>query len=649
MPDAPDARWRSKLFRCVLLALLPFSASCGAVELAILAPDAVEDLIDKHLDLSDRPLANETDQQAVLLEARRRIANLLATEGYFSPIVEGYEEEQDGELLFVLDVDPGPRTRVRRVDIEFPPGFPVAEAEALRKDWILRPKRSFRQETWEKAKDTLLAQLASVDFAKARIVESRADIDPETQSAELYVRLAPGPRYMLGEISISGLDRYKEDLIARYNRRIRSGDMYNEAEILALQNTLQSTPYFSSVTITLDTDAAQPLSGKYKEKYEQEFLRKKAETGKEPEAGEKAGEMPPGETTVEGEKADAENDDSADDTADPQENAKNTESDTILVAPLKIAVRERRPHRFGTGAGYSSNTGARISFSYTTADLFHHAWELRSGIRLEQKQQAAYADIFFPPDGRSVDSVGVLAESSDIAGLKTDKTAFGAIRTVQRGSVEARYSLNWVQETNRISGQEDESNHALTPNLMYTWRRVDNPIDPRHGFVLMAQVGGGTKSLLSSQSFIRVNSRVQWFQELSDRNVLTLRGELGGTFANSRNGIPQDWLFRTGGAQTVRGYSYQSLGIKSGDAIVGARYLAIVSAEVTHWLRRSNWGIAAFVDSGNASDDMKDFRFATGAGIGARWKSPAGPIAADLAYGFETGGVQLHFSLAIPF
>ena len=104
----------------------------------------------------------------------------------------------------------------------------------------------------------------------------------------------------------------------------------------------------------------------------------------------------------------------------------------------------------------------------------------------------------------------------------------------------------------------------------------------------------------------------------------------------------------TGGTGSVRGYAYQSLGIKEGNATVGGRFLGVVSAEATHWLNES-WGIAAFVDAGDAVDQLEDVRLAVGYGLGARWRSPAGPIGVDLAYGQRTSRVELHFSLAIPF
>ncbi len=325
------------------------------------------------------------------------------------------------------------------------------------------------------------------------------------------------------------------------------------------------------------------------------------------------------------------------------------DADGTATVPVVVRIRERAPRRVSFGAGASSNTGARVEFNYHDADLLGHAWELDTGLRLEQKKQTAYADVFLPPDDRfRRNSVGVMAEATDIAGLKTERYAFGAQTVQQRGSVEQRLSLNWQNELREPDGAEPVTSRALVPNAMWTWRRVDNLLDPRRGTVLQGQIGGGTRAALSDQNFVRVHSRVQHYIPLGRRDTLALRGEVGYTVADSRRHIPQDYLFRTGGAGSVRGYAYQSLGIKEGAATVGGRYLAIASAEVTHWLDE-DWGVAAFVDAGDAVDSLQDVRLALGYGLGARWRSPAGPIGVDLAYGERTRGFQLHFSLAIPF
>lgn len=329
--------------------------------------------------------------------------------------------------------------------------------------------------------------------------------------------------------------------------------------------------------------------------------------------------------------------------------AAEVQDDGTAVAPVLVRVRERSPHRISFGTGASSNTGARVEANYHTPNLLGHAWALNGGLRFEQKRQTAYTDVFLPPDERNRrHSLGVMAEATDIQGLKTERYAFGAQSVQQRGIVEQRLSLNWQEEKREASGTSPQTARALVPNGVWTWRRIDNLLDPRDGSVVQVQIGGGAKAALSDQNFVRLHARVQHYIPLGRVDTLNLRGEIGTTFADSRQYIPQDYLFRTGGAGSVRGYAYQSLGVREGSAIVGGRYLAIASAEVTHWLNES-WGIAAFIDAGDAVDNLQDIRLAVGAGLGARWRSPAGPLGVDLAYGERNEEVHLHFSLAIPF
>ena len=98
----------------------------------------------------------------------------------------------------------------------------------------------------------------------------------------------------------------------------------------------------------------------------------------------------------------------------------------------------------------------------------------------------------------------------------------------------------------------------------------------------------------------------------------------------------------------MRGYEFESLGIQQGDAIVGGRRLAVGSMEYTHWIGE-NWGAAAFVDIGNAWDEGLSFDPALGYGVGGRFRTPIGPIRADLAYGEKTGQFRIHFSVGYTF
>jgi len=508
------------------------------------------------------------------------LGEILATEGYFSPKFDF--SGSDGELR--VKIDPGPRTHITSVDVAVDGQIEAKTRAELIAGWRLPVGQPFRQEDWNNAKQQVLARLLGNEHAAARLLDSVAEIEPETQHARLGAHYDAGPRYRFGELRIEGLQRYTPALIERYNRELHPGDPYRDDKLNALLANLQATPYFASVQAALDLD---------------------------------------GETV--------------------------TNDDGTITAPLRLTVRERAAHRISFGAGVSSNTGARVEFNYHTPNLFNQAWTLDSGLRLEQKKQTIYSDIFLPPDAKNRrHSVGMVLEATDIQGLKTERYAFGAQTVQQRGSIEQRLSLNWQEEIRAPDGAVETTSRALVPNVMWTWRRVDNLLDPRRGTVIQAQVGGGAKALFSDQNFIRLHSRWQQYIPLGRLDTLSLRAEVGYTLADSRQHVPQDYVFRTGGSGSVRGYAYQSLGIKEGDATVGGRYLGVVSAEATHWLDES-WGIAAFVDAGDAVDELKDIKMAVGYGLGARWRSPAGPIGVDLAYGQRTSEINLHFSLAIPF
>lgn len=565
-----------------LVALLP-ARPAAAASVAIRAPGELQGLLEKHLDFLDRHDAGTLDEAgrvALLRRARKEIAEILATEGYFSPAIEGEDGADDG---FRVVVTPGPRTTVSRVELRFSgdlardEGDRPARVEALRAAWGLPVGRPFRQADWSDAKQRLTDAIGAREYAGVAITDSQALIDPATGSAVLSVEVDSGPVYRFGSLEISGLSDYDRSLIERYLPP-KVGEPYSQERLLLFQTALQNTTYFASVVVDIDRHSATPEA-----------------------------------------------------------------------APVRVQVTEAKPRRIGFGAGVSSNTGYRVETSYRDAHLFDRAYNLISGLRIEQRRQLGYADVFLPPSpGGYLDSVGALAEHTNIAGLQTRRQSIGVVRTIPRGNIENRFALNYQHEVLLPEGSQRTSRSALTANWSWTHRSVDSILDPHDGHVLNLQVGGASQALLSDRNFARFYGRYQLFVPMVKRDVLILRAEGGITVAESRDGVPQDFLFRTGGAQTVRGYAYQSLGVKDGNATVGGRYLAVTSAEYVHWYA-GDWGVAAFVDAGNANDERKLFKMNLGYGLGPRWKSPAGPIAVDLAYGQADHRVRLQFAVAIAF
>ncbi len=582
----PISRFRH-LSRVLLKLLSAAALGLGAAAPAwarvpVEAPEALGRLIDQYLPFLDeqKPAALDAEARLRLLRrARREVADLLATEGYFEPRLEAVEDERGWRLVLT----PGPRVQIGQVELVFEGELAGAGDERLRRRqdlehaWKLPQGQPFRQADWDLAKQALLDDVASRDYAAARIAESHAAIDPATGQAALRVVLDSGPAYRFGELQARGLSDYPAELLQRYHPPV-PGTPYRLDSLLRFQSALQSTPYFASVVADVVREGADPQA-----------------------------------------------------------------------APILVQVSEAKPRRVSLGLGASSNTGSRVEMGYRDANLWGSANNLVSGLRLEQRRQVGYTDLFLPPDRAGYqDSVGLLAEHTNISGLQTRRQALGLVRSIPTGIIENRYALSFQQELLAPEGSVETRRTALAANWSWTRRQVDDVLDPRDGQVLNFQLGGAARALLSDRNFVRLYGRYQGFWPVFRRDVLTLRAEVGINVAASRDGIPQDFLFRTGGAQTVRGYAYQSLGVKDGSAVVGGRYLAVTSAEYVHWFE-GDWGLAAFVDAGNANDERKLFKLNLGYGIGPRWKSPAGPLALDLAYGQSEHRLRLQFAVAIAF
>ena len=558
------------------------SAGYAAAPVSLDAPEAVRDLLTTHLStLREDALpdaADDRERQALIRRTRKEVEALLATEGYFSPTVS---RVGDSRSPMEVKVTLGPRAEISAVDIAFSGALADPQhadrRDQLKQSWQLPVGASFRQADWDGAKGHLLDAVAYRDFAAARLVKTRAEVDPETARVRLAVSIDSGPAFTMGQLNIEGLQDYPADLVSRYNL-IEPGDPYDLDRLLEFQRVLQSTAYFSSVVVNVATRDVAPER-----------------------------------------------------------------------VPIQVSVVEAPPKRVGLGVGFSSNNGYRTEASYRNANLLGRGWILTTGVRLQQRHQLAYADVFLPPErGGRQDSFGALTERSDTQGLKITNSAIVIARKHQRDDIETHLALKLQREIYAPEGVEESNRKALSLNWTWTWRKVDNLLDPREGFVVSGQIGGGAKAALSDQNFLRLAGRLVRYQPVGERDVFILRADGGMTLAPSRDDIPQDFLFRTGGAQSVRGYAYQSLGVAEGSATVGGRYMAAVSAEYVHWLDNT-WGIAGFVDAGNATDERQTFRLKTGYGLGARWRSPAGPLAVDLAYGYDDRTVRLHFAIAVAF
>ncbi|HEX2827217.1 MAG TPA: autotransporter assembly complex family protein [Burkholderiales bacterium] len=317
-------------------------------------------------------------------------------------------------------------------------------------------------------------------------------------------------------------------------------------------------------------------------------------------------------------------------------------------APLKVTVVEAPSQRIDTGIAYSTDTRLGLTLDYTNSNIFDRAWRLRPRLNLNSKEQTFNTTLDTPPRPGGVwNTYSTKLERRDIAGQLTREVVVGYAHNWGLERTPSQVSLSSHFEQQNVAGSTTENNFAIFAGYRRTFRTTDDLVNPRRGLLGTFEVGASVPGL-NTRDFGRVHAKVNWLIPYGIRNDFLIRGEAGAVLARDRIGIPSSFLFRTGGDQTLRGYAFETVGVPQGEAIVGGRYLALASVEYTRWFTDSIGG-AVFVDAGDAFDRGADFSLATGYGVGLRWRSPVGPLRADIAYGERDGNIRLHFSVGFSF
>lgn len=325
------------------------------------------------------------------------------------------------------------------------------------------------------------------------------------------------------------------------------------------------------------------------------------------------------------------------------------ETDPIAKAPLIVSVVEKPAKSVSFGVGVSTNTGGRLQAKYVDNNVRDAGWKWRNELKLENKQQLLATELALPTgrDGWQAAAHTSLSRTN-IEGEVSRKFELGLKRQKIEEDIERTLAVLYSNERRDIAGAPSDHAKALTANYIWTKRAVDDVLYPHRGYLLQLELGGAARPLLSDTTFLRSYGKTAYFRPLSKRETLILSGELGVVLAKHRRGIPSQFLFRTGGDQSVRGYSYLSIGVREGDAVVGGRYLGVGSVEYERYFN-DKWGGALFYDAGVATDQLSNLKISQGVGVGARWRSPVGPLKLDLAYGLRSQQVRLHFSVGFAF
>ncbi len=573
------------------------------IRLDVTAPPALAELLARNLDLGrvnrlarGEPL-QEGELDRLVAAAPQQARELLDTEGYFNAEVSVVKDETGSLPTVRVVVQPGPRTRVGRVDIGIlgplhdaainPVGGPTSHqthargaTSVLRSTWSLPAGAPFRDADWSRAKAGAIAGVRGQGYVMAEWTRTAAEVDAARQQADLALTVNSGPLFLVGPLRVQGLKLQDESTVAHI-ANLQRGRPATEALLLDIQERLQKSDLFDRATVSLETSPPQP---------------------------------------------------------------ENT--------PVLLQLGERALQEATIGVGVGANVGPRFTLNHVHRRPFGQPWVARNNFDIAQLQQRWSGELStqtLPGLYRNLAGAALERVKSD-----TDTVASSQVRA---GRAQATRNINrllfvdWNRSTTTSALGRQQSD-AVALHYHGVWRQLDDLVLPTRGRAWTGQVAfGQARSTPGGNGpFTRLYGRLDAFVPLGNWYGQG-RIEAGQVFASGDVLVPEALRFRAGGDESVRGYAYRSLTRKVNGTEVGSEVLFTASAEVARPLlaRLPQLMGAVFIDAGRAAGSWADLKPAFGAGVGVRYRSPVGPVKLDLAYAEEERRLRLHLSVGLAF
>lgn len=591
----------------------------GVVALAFLATaaqglDKVEFLVVSDDDSLTRALRDasvvlaserdkRTDAQDILSDGRAEYAallNALYARGHYSAVIHVYADGRE-----VADIPPlNVQGRLSHLKITVDPGprFALSRASVQPLPRRAEPPEGFHSGAVAESGVILGAAMAAVDgwraqgHAKARIAGQDIVADHNTATLSAAIQVDPGPVLRFGRLAVTGHERMRERRIRKI-AGLPEGERFDPAELDRAAGRLRRTGVFKSVSLAED------------------------------------------------------------DTITPPD-----------LLGITATVIEQKPRNYRFGAELASMDGLALSANWLHRNLMGGGERLELGAEVTNIgtktggiDYALGAKIDRPATFTPDTNLGLSFELAhlDEADFDANIAAVGVtLSHVFSDSLTGRAGLSYEYAAVSDDFGSFTYKHLALP-LGLTWDRRDNKTDAKRGFYIDAEVKP-FKGFGITDNGVRTKLDLRGYKALGaeQRLVLAARIQLGAVSGASLLGAPRGDLFYSGGAGTVRGQPYQSLGVNvlrggvsapiGGSHFMGASLEARVKASETI-------GVVGFVDVGRIDvggffNDMGEWH--AGAGLGVRYATGVGPLRLDIAapVGGNTGdGLQIYIGLGQAF
>ena len=321
-----------------------------------------------------------------------------------------------------------------------------------------------------------------------------------------------------------------------------------------------------------------------------------------------------------------------------------------LMVPVTVQLKAGPPKSLRPGVGYGTDTGARFTLRYRDLNMFHLGHELYSHLFVAERLQGLVTGYIMPSskDARSSTSLQLNLQQEDafayysrIAALELDRNRSFGTGKLGTAYVKAQYEEYSV-------GVQDSTSRLLLPGVRFIDNRYDNPVRPRRGFRYTLDLHGTHQILGSDTSLVQILAEGSHLLPLPWRLSLHTRAKVGTTLLNDPlRDIPPSLRFFTGGDQSVRGYSYKSLGPRDATGrVVGGTQLLTTSIELERAIFKE-WGVSIFYDAGNAFNSFSDVTLFQGAGVGLHYFTAVGALNLSVARPLDRDRPAIHFHFTV--
>ena len=321
------------------------------------------------------------------------------------------------------------------------------------------------------------------------------------------------------------------------------------------------------------------------------------------------------------------------------------------VLPLSAVVSPRTENTIETGIGYSTDVGPRLKGSWKKPWVNDRGHSLTADAYLSAPEQQLDLSYKVPLLKSPLEQYYIFSgglKRTDLNDTKADTSTLGVSRYWENSSGwQKAINLKWSLD-HFTQGSVTNTTMLLYPGVSLNRTRSRGGLMPTWGDSQRYSVDVSDTTWGSDVDFLILQAQNVWIRTLADKHRFVARGNLGWIETNDFEKVPPDLRFFAGGDRSIRGYKYKDISPRDEDGkLTGASKLATGSLEYQYNVTGKWWG-AAFIDSGEAVNDIKQSNFKTGAGFGVRWASPVGPIKLDIARPIgdsEEHGLQFYIGL----